>query len=244
MTYIDLVNSGVRLALEKPVDCSLQAMVPWSRDTHIYTAPKKFEPKVFDGTTNGKVFAREMQQHLDTLTDILNYQKVLIWLSYMRGSKVRDWAKRMQYVAGMRISQDVWDGYNDPTILPWFKRAFKLGYEHTLEERSALKELLKLQMKKGDVKTYIKKSKALRRSVMTVRLGQSFSFTYSPPPPFFFLLYYGYSPFAPCNSLELDLPSDTKARTRCLADRAPPSPIYYMPYPRLYCTTYACISTC
>jgi hypothetical protein len=24
----------------------------------------------------------------------------------------------------------------------------------------------------------------------------------------------------------------------------PPSPIYYMPYPRLYCTTYACISTC
>ena len=36
------------------------------------------------------------------------------------------------------------------------------------------------------------------------------------------LLYYGHLPFAPCNSLKLDLPSDTKARTRCLADCAPP----------------------
>ena len=33
MTYIDLVDSGVRLALEKPVDCSFRAMVPWSCDT-------------------------------------------------------------------------------------------------------------------------------------------------------------------------------------------------------------------
>ena len=32
MTYIDLVDSGVRLALEKPVDCSLRATVPWSHD--------------------------------------------------------------------------------------------------------------------------------------------------------------------------------------------------------------------
>ena len=58
------------------------------------------------------------------------------------------------------------------------------------------------------------------RGVITVRLEPSFSFTYSPLPlPF--LLYYGHPPFAPCNSLELDLLSDTKARTRCLADYAP-----------------------
>ena len=56
--------------------------------------------------------------------------------------------------------------------------------------------------------------------VMTVRLGPSFSFIYSlsPSPS---LLYYGHLPFAPGNSLELDLPSDTKARTRCLTDCAP-----------------------
>jgi hypothetical protein len=55
-------------------------------------------------------------------------------------------------------------------------------------------------------------------SVMTVRLGLLFSFYLFPFPPL--LLYYGHSPFVPCNSLELDLPSDTKARTRCLADCA------------------------
>ena len=56
--------------------------------------------------------------------------------------------------------------------------------------------------------------------VMTVRLGLSFFFhLLFPPLPF--LLYYGHPLFAPCNSLELDLPSDTKANTRCLADCAP-----------------------
>ena len=34
--------------------------------------------------------------------------------------------------------------------------------------------------------------------------------------PLSLLLYYGHSPVAPCNSLELDLLSDTKARIRCL----------------------------
>ena len=71
-----------------------------------------------------------------------------------------------------------------------------------------------------------------------------FPFLYPFLFPLLLLLYYGHPPFTPCNSLELDLPSDTKARTRCLADCAPPSPIYSMPYPRSYCTPYACISTC
>ena len=44
--------------------------------------------------------------NLDTLENIPDYQKVLVWLSYMKGPKVRDWAKKMQYVAGMRISQE------------------------------------------------------------------------------------------------------------------------------------------
>ena len=51
-------------------------------------------------------------------------------------------------------------------------------------------------------------------SVTTVRLGLSFSFTDSPPPPSFSLL-----------------------RTVRLV-----SPIYYMPFPHPYHTTYACIS--
>ena len=77
--------------------------------------------------------------------------------------------------------------------------------------------------------------------VITVHLGLSFFLsTYSLPLPL--LLYYGCHPFAPCNSFELDLPSDTKARTRCLASCAP-SPIYYTPPPHPYCTTYTHIST-
>ena len=106
-----------------------------------------------------------MQWHLDTLENVPDYQNVLVWLSYMKGPKVRDWAKKMQYVAGIRIGQGVWSGYNNPAILPWFKQAFELGYRQTLEERKAVKELLKLQMKKGDVETYIKKFETLRRSV-------------------------------------------------------------------------------
>ena len=35
-----------------------------------------------------------------------------------------------------------------------------------------------------------------------------------------YLLYHGHSPFAPCQRLELDLPSNTKTETRCLADCA------------------------
>ena len=53
-------------------------------------------------------------------------------------------------------------------------------------------------------------------------LDHHFSSTYSPSPSPS-LLYYGHPPFTPCNSLELDLPSDTKARIRCLVDGAPPS---------------------
>ena len=56
--------------------------------------------------------------------------------------------------------------------------------------------------------------------VMTVRLGLSFFF-HLLPSPLSFVLYYGHPPVAPCNSLELDLPSNTKARTRCLVDCAP-----------------------
>ena len=56
---------------------------------------------------------------------------------------------------------------------------------------------------------------------MTVHLGLLFFSPYSLP--FLLLLqYYGHSPFTPCNSLELDLLSDTKARTECLADCALP----------------------
>jgi hypothetical protein len=55
-------------------------------------------------------------------------------------------------------------------------------------------------------------------SVMTVRLGHYFFFHLSFPFPY--LLYYGHPPFAPCYCLELDLSSDTKMRTRCLADCA------------------------
>ena len=52
-------------------------IAPEMFNPHIYAAPKKFEPKVFDETTNGKVFARDMQRHLDTLTNVPDYQKVL-----------------------------------------------------------------------------------------------------------------------------------------------------------------------
>ena len=63
----------------------------------------------------------------------------------------------------------------------------------------------------------------LTADVMTVRLGLSFSFHLFPFPPFFpLLLYYRHPPVAPCNSLELDSLSDTKARTRCLIDCALP----------------------
>ena len=80
--------------------------------------------------------------------------------------------------------------------------------------------------------------------VMTVRLDYYSFFTYSlflSPP----VLYDGHPPFTPCQRLELDLPSNVKAETRCLADCAPLPPlIYYMPYPHLHCTTYAHISAC
>ena len=55
---------------------------------------------------------------------------------------------------------------------------------------------------------------------MTVHLGPLFFFHLFPLPSLSLLLYYGHPPFASCNSLELDLLSDTKARTRCLANCA------------------------
>ena len=57
------------------------------------------------------------------------------------------------------------------------------------------------------------------RYVMTVRLELLFSF---PFPPFPLLLYHGHRPSAPCYSLELNLPSDTKTGTRSLVNCAPP----------------------
>ena len=54
-------------------------------------------------------------------------------------------------------------------------------------------------------------------SVMTVHLGLLFSFIYPLPT-----VLRTPTPSTSCNSLELDLPSDTKARTRCLADCALP----------------------
>ena len=49
-----------------------------------------------------------------------------------------------------------------------------------------------------------------------------FPFYSFSPSPSFLLLYYRHPPFAPCNSLELDSLSDTKARTRCLVNCALP----------------------
>ena len=65
-------------------------------------------------------------------------------------------------------------------------------------------------------------------SVMTVRLGPLFFFYLLSSPPSPSLPHYGHSPVAPCK-----MPCGLHAF----------SPIYYMPYPRPYYTTYACIST-
>ena len=50
-----------------------------------------------------------------------------------------------------------------------------------------------------------------------------FSFIYPFLSPY--LLYHGHPPFAPCYRLELDLPSNTKTGTRCLADCVLPLPL-------------------
>ena len=61
-------------------------------------------------------------------------------------------------------------------------------------------------------------------------------------PSILSLLYHGPTYlFAPCNSLELDLPSDTKARTRCLVDcvlSPPPYLLHALPSLLLY---YLCM---
>ena len=82
----------------------------------------------------------------------------------------------------------------------------------------------------------------LSHCVITVRLGPFFSFTYSLPPP----LHY-HTTDTPLSFLVIALSWTYLLTPRLGQDalrtvRLPP--IYYMPYPRLYCTFYACIGTC
>jgi hypothetical protein len=124
----------------------------------------KNQPKVFNGTTNGVVFARQVEAYCRTIEGVSPYQKILIQLSYMKGPKVREWVSKMYKEASIRVSHDI-NTPNDPALWTWFQQIFDLGHGNTMERNKAMKAILKLRMIKGDVEAYIERFETLRRSI-------------------------------------------------------------------------------
>ena len=138
---------------------------PEQFNAQAHVAHKKFEPKVFNGTTDADVFSRDMKQHLNTLTNTSNFKKALVWLSYMRGPEVKEWVKKVQYVVKLKLQLGDFKGENDPAIWPWFKQHFNLKYKQGENKNiKVTRALLKLQMKRGNVEGYIKQFEVLRKS--------------------------------------------------------------------------------
>ena len=104
-----------------------------------------------------------MKRHLNTLTNTSNFKKALVWLSYMRGSEVKEWVKKVQYVVKLKLQLGDFKGENDPAIWPWFEQHFNFKYRQD-KNAEATKALLKLRMKKGDVEGYIKQFEVSRKS--------------------------------------------------------------------------------
>ena len=161
-SYADTLRTSVPSSMKK---WPANLILPKLFNMQAYVAPKKFEPKVFNGTTSTDVFSHDMKQHLNTLTNTLSFKKALIWLSYMKGPEVKEWVKKVQYVVKLKLQLGDFKGENNPTIWPWFERHFNLKYKQGEDKNTeATKALLKLWMKKGDVKGYIKQFAALSKS--------------------------------------------------------------------------------
>jgi hypothetical protein len=60
-SYAEALHAPAPPIPTKPSLDTPTLIAPEMFNPHIYTAPKKFEPRVFDGTTDGKIFAHEMQ---------------------------------------------------------------------------------------------------------------------------------------------------------------------------------------
>ena len=60
-SYTEALRASAPPIPTKPSLYTPTLITPEMFNPLIYTAPKKFKPKVFDGTTNGKIFAHEMQ---------------------------------------------------------------------------------------------------------------------------------------------------------------------------------------
>ena len=83
----------------------------------------------------------------------------------MRGPEVKEWVKKVQYIIKLKFQLGDFKGENNPTIWPWFEQHFNLKYKQGEDKNAkATKALLKLRMKKGDVKGYIKQFEVLRKS--------------------------------------------------------------------------------
>ena len=156
---------GVTPALSTAKKWPANLVPPEKFSAQAHVAPKKFEPKVFNGTNSADVFSHDMKQHLNTLINTSNFKKALIWLSYMRGPEVKEWVKKVQYVVKLKLQLGDFKGENDPAIWPWFERHFNLKYKQGEDKNAeATKALLRLRMKKGDVEGYIKQFEVLRKS--------------------------------------------------------------------------------
>ena len=161
-SYVDTLCTPVPSTTKK---WPAKLIPPEQFNVQAHVVPKKFEPKVFDGTTSTDVFSYNMKRHLNTLTNTSNFKKALVWLSYMRGPEVKEWVKKVQYVVKLKLQLGDFKGENDPTIWPWFKQHFNFRYKQGEDKNTrATKALLKLWMKKGNVEGYIKQFKALRKS--------------------------------------------------------------------------------
>ena len=137
---------------------------PEQFNAQAHVAYKKFEPKIFNGTTSADVFSCNMKQHLNTLTNTSNFKKALVWLLYMRGPEVKEWVKKVQYVVKLKLQLGDFKGENNPAIWPWFEQHFNLKYKQGEDKGTeATKALLKLWMKKGNVEGYIKQFENLRK---------------------------------------------------------------------------------
>jgi hypothetical protein len=120
-------------------------------------------PKVFDGTSDERIFVQEIESRCRAVGITTPYGKVLKQLSCMKGPRVKDWVKKMYNEVKTKVNKDV-NAHNDPALWEWFKQVFYLAKSNTVKKGEALKALLKLQMSKGNVEAYIERFEVLRKS--------------------------------------------------------------------------------
>jgi hypothetical protein len=112
-------------------------------------------PTIFTGErTESNKFLKEFKQwrllNRDHAKMKQAYNHVLMALIYIKGPKVDDWQEaRLEELVNTNLHPD------DEALWTTFKQKFKDAYTNSNKKRAAYDKLMALQMKEGDIDTYI-----------------------------------------------------------------------------------------